>query len=166
MKFVAVCEGKQVPMEVLKRDGVYYLTLGEKSFTVDAIQQDRQFLSLLVAGKSYKAGIEKRGNSFSIYFYNDTIELDLFEARKFRAAEVTKKSHPSGPLNVLSPMPGKIVKIAVSEQSPVKEGDSLLIMEAMKMQNELKAPKSGIVKQVYVKEGEPVLQQQILIVLE
>ena len=166
MKLVAVLRGKNVPIDVVKLNGQYSLTFQEKSLSVDAIRPDLQTLSLLVEGKSYEVWLEKRGNSFSVYFYNDTIELELFEARKFKATEVTKKALPSGPLKVFSPMPGKIVRIAVSENTPVNKGDSLLIMEAMKMQNELKAPKSGIVKQVYVKEGEPVLQQQVLVLLE
>jgi biotin carboxyl carrier protein len=63
-------------------------------------------------------------------------------------------------------MPGKIVRIAVTENSQVQEGDALLIMEAMKMQNELKAPRHGKVLQILVSEGAPVSSQQVLIVME
>src|SRR5574341_1044112 len=121
---------------------------------------------MIIDGRSYEVALEKNGSCISVYFYNDTIRLELFDARKFRATELTKKSTPSGPLKILAPMPGKIIKLTVAENSRVQEGDSLLIMEAMKMQNELKAPKSGVVKQVHVKEGEPVSSSQVLLVLE
>ena len=166
MKFVVLWEGKTIPVEIEKRNGEYCLTLMGKRLTVNAIRPDQHTLSLLVDGKSYEVGLEKRGNSFSIHFYDDTIAMELFEARKFKAKEVTKKANLEGPFKVVSPMPGKIVKIAVKENSSVREGDSLIIMEAMKMQNELKAPRTGIVKQIHVKEGEPVLPLQTLVILE
>jgi biotin carboxyl carrier protein len=166
MKLMAVVGGKNIPLEIVRKEGRYCLTLAGKTLSVDAVRPDSQTLSLLVEGESYEVWLERTGNTLSVHFYNDTIELDIFEARKFKATEIARRSGPSGPVKVLSPMPGKIVKIAVTENSPVTEGAPLLIMEAMKMQNELKAPRSGTVKQVYVKEGEPVLQQQELVLLE
>lgn len=166
MKLIALIRGKPCAVEVVEKDGQYSLTLGDKSFSVDAIHPAPQTLSLLIEGKSYDLGIEKRGHSFSVRFSNDTVDLDLFEARKYKAAELAKKPGASGPSKVVAPMPGKIVKISVRLNEAVKEGDSLLIMEAMKMQNELKAPRSGTVKQIQVKEGEPVSPLQILMVLE
>ncbi len=166
MKFVAIFDGKPFPVEVVEKDGKYGLTLGDKSLTVDAIYPGPQTLSLLIEGKSYELGIEKRVNSFSVRFFNDTVDLDLFEARKYKAAGLVKKPGSSGPSKVLAPMPGKIVRVSVSLNASVREGDSLLVMEAMKMQNELKAPRSGVVKQIHVKEGEPVSPAQVLMVLE
>ena len=166
MKFIALIDGEQVPIEVVKTDGQYRLTLEENSFTVDAIRPNEQSLSMLIDGRSYEVALEKNGSRIWVYFYNDTIQLELFDARKFRATELTKKSGPAGPLKILAPMPGKIIRITVAENSHVEEGDSLLIMEAMKMQNELKAPKSGTVKHLHVREGEPVSSSQVLLVLE
>ncbi len=166
MKFIALIHGKPCPVEVVEKDGHYSLTLGDKSFSVDAIHPAPQTLSLLIEGKSYDLGVEKRGHSFSVRFSNDTVDLDLFEARKYKAAELVKKPKTSGPSKVVAPMPGKIVKVSVTLNETVKEGDSLLIMEAMKMQNELKALRSGVVKEIHVKEGEPVSPSQVLMVLE
>lgn len=166
MKFIALIRGKEVPIDVVRKNGQYSLTLGGKSFTVDAIRPSHQSLSMIIGGRSYEVGIEKRGNHIAVYLFNDTVELELFDARKFRAKELTKKSGLAGSYKVLAPMPGKIIRVDVQENAQVTEGDSLLIMEAMKMQNELKAPRTGIVKHVYVKEGEPVSPSQLLLVLE
>ncbi len=166
MKFVAVIQGKTVPVEVERKNGSYSLTLGGKSFTVDAVRTRRQMLSMLVDGESFEAGVEKRGNSFSVSFYNDTIEFELFEGRKYKAAEIIHKAGPAGPTKILAPMPGKIIRITVAENSHVNQGDSLMIMEAMIMQNELKAPRPGRVRQIHVKEGEAVSPSQLLLVLE
>ena len=166
MRYIAVINGRQVKLELDGKDGAYDLTLDGKSLSVDAIRPNHHLFSLLVEGKSYEVAVEKRGTDFVVYFYDDTVELALFESRKFKVLELAKRSGPAGPLKVVAPMPGKIVKVAVAENSRVNQGDALLIIEAMKMQNELKAPRSGIVKNLNAKEGEPVSSQQILLVLE
>lgn len=166
MKYVALVDGQEVPVEIIKRDALYDVTVGEKSFTVNAGWPNHRGLSLLIEGKSYEVSLERAGNRVSVYFYDDTISFEFFEARKYKARELTKRSVPGGPLKVLAPMPGKIVKIRVTENAQVCEGDSLLIMEAMKMQNELKAPRDGTIRQVHVREGEPVSPSQLLMVLE
>lgn len=166
MKMIAVVQGKQLQVEITKNNGLYRLTWEGKSFNVDAIRANHNTFSLLVSGKSYEVTIENQGSSYSVNFFNDTIDLELFDARQFGASAITKKNVRGGAHEILAPMPGKIIKVAVSQDGKVQEGDPLLIMEAMKMQNELKAPASGTVRNVYVKEGEAVSSQQVLMVLE
>jgi biotin carboxyl carrier protein len=60
---------------------------------------------------------------------------------------------PSGPLEIAAPMPGRVVKVLVTEGQQVKGGAGLVVIEAMKMQNELRAPRAGVVEKVYVTEG-------------
>jgi Acetyl/propionyl-CoA carboxylase, alpha subunit len=166
MKYVVILNGKQYPIEIVRENHLYRLTINDKSFTVDSFRPAAQSISMLIEGKSYEVGLEKNGNIFTVYFSNDTIELELVDARKFQASDSVRSAGASGPLKIQAPMPGKIVKVAVQEMSTVQEGDSLLIMEAMKMQNELKAPKSGTVSKIHVREGEPVSISQVLMILE
>jgi biotin carboxyl carrier protein len=166
MKFVGVFRGEAISLEIVKQNGTYEIELPERSFTVDAVRPNPQSLSLLVESKSYEIGLEKKGDHYSVYFFSDTIELDLYEARKFKATEVTKRAVTTGPQKLSAPMPGKIVKVMIALQQTVQEGQPLLIMEAMKMQNELKAPKSGSVKRIEIREGDTVSSQQTLLVIE
>lgn len=166
MKMLAVIEGKEVQIEITKNNGLYCLTWNGKSFNVDSVRTNQNTFSLLVGGKSYEVTIEKQASNFSIYLNNDTVRLELFDARKVGISAIAKKNIRAGAHEILAPMPGKIIKVAVSKDGQVQEGDPLLIMEAMKMQNELKAPAAGTVKNVYVKEGEAVSSQQVLMVLE
>src|SRR5262249_19240673 len=153
-------------VEVVRTNGTYDLIVNGKQFTVDAVRPAHQAVSLIVDGHSYEVGLEKKENQYSIYFFNDSVELELYEARKYKAAELTKKASVSGPMKIMAPMPGKIVKLLVSENMQVNEGDSLLVIEAMKMQNELKAPRTGIIRQIQTSAGQPVTPQQTLMVLE
>ena len=167
MKYVAILLGKEMEVEIVKKGNQYCLTIENKSFTVDAFRPRPQSLAMLVEGKSYEVGLERReNNTFSVSLYNDIIDLELVDARRFQGGRQIRSSAASGPLKVTAPMPGKIVKLTVSEQMVVQEGDPLLVMEAMKMQNEIKAPKTGTVSRIQVQEGEPVSLSQTLLILE
>jgi biotin carboxyl carrier protein len=76
------------------------------------------------------------------------------------------KKPSTGDHQVLAPLPGSIFKMLTKVGDEVKKGDTLLIMEAMKMENNVMADKDGTVKEVKVKEGDSVLQSDVLIVLE
>ena len=67
---------------------------------------------------------------------------------------------------IFSPMPGKVVKVLVSEGDPVQEGETVVIISAMKMESEYKAPRDGVVKKVHVKNEDTVDGSQVLIELE
>jgi biotin carboxyl carrier protein len=167
MKYIAFLKEKKFDVEIIRKGNVYCLTIGNKRFTVDAFQPRPQSLSMLIEGKSYEVGLAQNGSTFIVSLFDDTIELQLLEARKYQAAAAgIRPVGVAGPLKIQAPMPGKIVKVIVQEKGDVKEGDSLLIIEAMKMQNELKAPKSGTVSRIDVREGEPVSMSQVLMILE
>jgi biotin carboxyl carrier protein len=96
---------------------------------------------------------------------NVSVPLKLQTAR----AKVAGRAAPppkAGPVAVLSPMPGKVVKVLVAVGDEVKAGQGVVVVEAMKMENELKAPKDGKVKSVAVKEGQPVEAGQTLATLD
>lgn len=77
-----------------------------------------------------------------------------------------QKQPSSGLTKVAAPLPGVIMKVAIAVGASVKKGDSLLIMEAMKMENNIQAEKDGVVKNILIKEGDNVLQGDILIEIE
>jgi pyruvate carboxylase subunit B len=96
---------------------------------------------------------------------NRSVPLKLQTAR----AKVAGRAAPppkAGPSAVQSPMPGKVVKVLVGVGDEVKSGQGVVVVEAMKMENELKSPKDGKVKAVAVKEGQAVEAGQSLVTLE
>lgn len=114
--------------------------------------------SILLGGRSYDVRIETRRGEpaggeipFTARVGTGAYQLELRDPRRRRQAR-TVRAH-EGPQEILAPMPGKIVKLLVSENQDVGLGDSLLVIEAMKMQNELRAPRAGRVEKIYVGEG-------------
>lgn len=114
--------------------------------------------SFLIGGRSYEIHVAARPGDFGARStsYDVTVgvhryHLEVQDQRRRR--HTASDGLHQGPQEILSPMPGRIVKILVAENQEVGQGEGLLVIEAMKMQNELRAPRAGRVDQVYVKEG-------------
>jgi biotin carboxyl carrier protein len=117
--------------------------------------------SLLLNGKSYKAFVSKRPGDApglsSPYVVVVGLRRYLVELRDPRRWRRTGSSlEAEGPQEIVAPMPGKIVKVLVTEGEEVSRDQGLLLIEAMKMQNELRAPRAGRIDRVYVEEGRGV----------
>ncbi|MBU7019045.1 MAG: biotin/lipoyl-binding protein [Theionarchaea archaeon] len=145
-------------------------------------------VNIILDGTSYSAEVENHkvilnGKEFTIEERGDTIEVDgtpykveltTEEAvingiphtlvRESPARKDQKRTKAAGAVTAM--MPGKIVAVKVREGDQVKEGDVTCILEAMKMENELKAPKSGTVKKVHVQAGANVEKGDSLIEIE
>lgn len=80
-------------------------------------------------------------------------------------ADAPKAEAPAGGKKIVSPLPGSVIKVLVAEGQAVKKGDTLLTLESMKMENTIAAECDGTVKQVAVKAGQTVMQDDLLIVL-
>jgi biotin carboxyl carrier protein len=117
--------------------------------------------SILIEGRSYQATILAPG---TIQVNNRIFSVELFDPRELRARSTAGASH--GRQNIVAPMPGKVVRVLVTVGDPVEAAQGLIVVEAMKMQNEMKSPKSGIVAEIKTKPGATVAAGEILIVIE
>ena len=118
---------------------------------------------LIIAGRSYEAGLVKRPNGYTVVLPEDAVEVELAEAAR-DAAPPVKKAAGATPLR--APMPGRIVKLLVDPGQEVVAGQGLVVMEAMKMENELRSPRAGRVKEIHVRERQAVETGALLAVVE
>ena len=163
MMFDATVDGRTIRVEVRGKDGCHTVVLDGQPVAVDARETGRHFLSLLIDGRSYEAGIEKRPGGYTVVLDDDVVAVDLAEAARGAAAPVKKAG---GPVRIVAPMPGKLVRVLVTPGQAVEAGQGLVVIEAMKMENELKAPRAGRVKDVPARDGQPVDAGALLVVLE
>ncbi len=117
--------------------------------------------SILIEGRSYQATILGPG---IIQVGNRIFDVEIFDPRELRARSTAGASH--GRQNIAAPMPGKVVRLLVAEGDHVEPGQGLIVVEAMKMQNEMKSPKTGVVVEIKTKDGATVAAGEILIVIE
>jgi biotin carboxyl carrier protein len=124
---------------------------------VDAIHLRTGSLSLLADGRSARCDIESDADGrFRVLLGEELHAFELLDDRKHRMHKAGGKFSLEGPQRVDAPMPGKIVRVLVKEGDAVEEGQGLVVVEAMKMENELKSPKAGVVRELHAQEGQPV----------
>jgi biotin carboxyl carrier protein len=124
---------------------------------VDAVHLRGGALSLLVDGRSARCDVEADADGHLRVLLDEEVHaFDLLDERRHRLRRASGKFSLEGPQRIEAPMPGKIVRVLVKEGDAVQEGQGLVVVEAMKMENELRSPKSGVVRELSAQEGQPV----------
>ncbi len=165
MIFDAHISGRSLRVEVQEREGRYHVTLDGRALEVDFRDLGRGFASLLVDGRSHEAGLERHpGGAWSVHLDGALHLFELHPAARGVAAGTAKPA--GGPSKVKAPMPGKIVRVLVAAGADVEAGQGLIVMEAMKMENELRAPRAGRVREIPVHEGQAVETGALLALLD
>ena len=136
-----------------------------KEFKFNAALSGENVLSILLDGKSYEAKQDIAGQMLHISVQGQRYEVEVRDPRSLRSRRRAAGAE-DGPRKLLASMPGKVVRVLQSEGSAVEAGQGVLVVEAMKMQNELKSPKTGSVKKILVSEGAAVNAGDTLAIVE
>jgi len=150
----------------LERDANRWkISLDGQQVHTDAVAINPHTLSLLLEGQCYEVhiaespdGVLKLQTGFE-EFTAEVVDPRAWRGRWHGALEA------EGRQQVLAPMPGKVVRILVQAGDKVEAGQGLLVVEAMKMQNEIRSPKGGTVERLHVKEGQPVNAGEVLCIV-
>lgn len=155
-------------VEILEKKGTFFkVKIGDRIYEIDVTRVETGVYSVLFNGHSTNMEMIE-GNSPNKYIVNtrsNDYEIEVIDAKtKYMAAG---RSNLLGSDSVISsPMPGKIIKIPVSPGDPVKKGDPVIIVSAMKMESEYKSPVDGSIKKIFVQEGDTVGGNQPLVEIE
>ncbi len=157
--YVALLDGgrREESIEVSRQaPGVYQVKIGEQVHVVDAFMHDSGTLSLIIDSASYTAMLDARGSQVHVRVKDSVFPIEILDEKKLRLRRAAGKFTVQGRQTVAAPMPGKVVKVLVEVGDEVREGQGLVVVEAMKMENEMRSPKDGKVVEVHVKEGQAV----------
>ena len=119
--------------------------------------------SILIGGRSIEVRVEEGPAGLRVISGGRELNASISDPRKFRRG--AGQLSAEGRQNVNAPMPGKVVRLLVKLGEVVKVGQGLFVIEAMKMQNEIRSPKSGIVEKLLAVEGQPVNSGETLAVV-
>ena len=173
MRYVTTLKGEKDPQAVeieALGGGRYAVTLpgkdGDTPHEVDAYTLDHGAISLLVDGHSYNVEIEERGDEVAVSLRGELHRVDVANERQLKLRVGAVSASLEGKQLIQAPMPGKVVKVLVKVGDVVTEGQGLVVVEAMKMENELKSPKAGTVTGLFVQEGATVELNAKLVTVE
>lgn len=139
-----------------------------KLFEVDVLMVEEGVYSIIHEGKSYNIEMIP-GDGPKNYFVNTyytSHEVEIIDAQSRYLKNRMGDGDSVGDKLISTPMPGKVVKIPVKEGDTVAKGDTVIVISAMKMESEYKSPVDGVVKRVYVQEGQTINGNQPLVEIE
>jgi len=166
MKYEILIDGHPHQVHLERVAQGYECTVDGEAFALDVAMTARDVLSIIHQGRQYEA---KREYSLMgethIIIGSERFTAEVRDPRSLRSRRAAAGAE-TGPAKIVAPMPGKIVRVIAAEGDEVEAGQPIVVVEAMKMQNEIKANKKGKVTKIAVKEGSAVNAGDLLAIVE
>src|ERR1700751_529748 len=164
MTYEITIDAKNYRLELNRADGRWSCRLEGREVEVDAVLARPDVLSLHLGNQAYEVKCERVGGEMHVWVGSARFAVDVRDPRSLRGRVRAVDDH--GPQKLTAPMPGKIVRVLVSQGDEVETGAGVLVVEAMKMQNEIKSPKKGTIQKILVSEGAAVNAGDVLAIVE
>jgi biotin carboxyl carrier protein len=164
MKLEIEIGGRTRALEVRRVGKRLLWQLDGRAIEADVLEVARGIYSVLIEGQSHEVRVEEAGVGLRVFTANEEYLAEVVDPRQWRKRH--GGAHPTeGSQQVLAPMPGKVVRVLVKTGDTVKAGQGIVVVEAMKMQNEIRAPRPGTVERLLVTEGQAVNSGEVLAVV-
>lgn len=156
MTYEVVIDGTPHRVELEQHGATWKCRVDGQEITVDAVFTARDVISMLVDNKAHEI---KREYSMlgetHVIIGSERFAAEVRDPRSLRSRK-SAEGIGEGPQKITAPMAGKVVRILIPEKAEVEAGQGVVVVEAMKMQNEIKSPKKGVVQKIVVAEGSNV----------
>lgn len=167
MAFIARLGEQTYTVEIEEVDKSYYrVAVDGGEFFVDGRKTAHNNYSLIVDNRSFEVDVDISEDEYRVLVDGRNYHIQLIDERRMRMGEFQSGLELQGRQEVSVPMPGKVIAVLVAEKERVEKGQGLVIVEAMKMENEVRSPIAGEIKEVRVKTGESLEAGDILLVVE
>lgn len=162
MKYITTVDDKQFLVEIIDEK---HVSVDGQTYEVDFESVSGQpVYSLIVNGRSHESYIQPGDDAWQVLLRGRLYPVKVEDEREKRLrAAAGRGVAETGEFHLKAPMPGLVVAVPVAEGEQVEKGQVLVILESMKMQNELKSPRDGVVNRIRVRAGESVEQKQALL---
>jgi biotin carboxyl carrier protein len=168
MMYQVNVDGREYSVE-LKRSAqganVWVCTVNSKRLELDAIRVADGVLSILIEGRNYEIKRDLTASGEHLSLNGRAFQCEVRDPRALRGRR-SASDYAEGPKRITAPMPGKVVRVVAAAGTEVEVGQGVIVIEAMKMQNELKSPKKGKVQKIVASEGAAVNAGDTLAIIE
>lgn len=156
---VAITRGDGLSLTAEVNGRVYKLEASEPEPNVYLLKHANRIYQIFVAPR------EKSGAPYAVSAGDQNYEIKIFDPKRLRASSASG-GQSEGASEIKTAMPGKVVRVLVEAGAEVQAGDGVIVVEAMKMQNEMKSPKDGVIKEIRFAEGATVNAGDVLAIIE
>jgi len=165
MIYEVTIDGKNYRLDLSRADGRWQCRLDGREVDMDAVLTRRDVLSVLIDGKAYEIKREITPTDMHLWVGSERYAAELRDPRSLRGRRGAD-ADAHGPKKLVAPMPGKVVRVLSHEKDEVEAGQGVVVVEAMKMQNEIKSPKKGVMQKMLATEGANVNAGDVLAIVE
>jgi biotin carboxyl carrier protein len=165
MRLVATVGGRPIRVDVQGADGRYRVTIDDRVWEVDARLTPQGIYCLLIDGTSYVVGATEEDGRIVVDVQGESYTVQVEEETRYVIRTRGAAGGGRGGQTLVAPLPGRVTQVAVIPGQAVAPGDTLLVIEAMKMENEFKARVGGTVAEVRVAAGQAVNAGDVLLVI-
>jgi len=165
MKYVATVDGHDLTIDI---DRAGEVVVDGAASTADLrVIAGTQLYSLILDNRSFEVFVERRGGVYHVMIGGDLFAVDVEDARLRQLKAMGGQAHAQDDTaTVIAPMPGLVIKVLVEPGEAVSEDQGLLILEAMKMENEIRSPCAGVVRSLAARAGQTVNLGDVLAVVD
>jgi pyruvate carboxylase subunit B len=165
MKYEVEIGNRTLQIELEQSAGLVKAVVDGTSYEATLIMPEQNVYMLLIGDRVFELIVErnKPEGEFTVRFAGETLQARIIDRKHQRRGS---KASVAGAQSIMAPMPGRVIQVLKSPGDSVTAGESLMVVEAMKMQNEIGAPKTGKVVEIKVRPGQTVTAGEILAVVE
>jgi biotin carboxyl carrier protein len=164
MLYDVTIDGKSYRLDLNHAEGRWSCRLDGRELEVDAVLARPDVLSLRIGNMAYEVKSERVASDLHLWVGSTRFAAEVRDPRSLRGR--IRGGDDQGPKKIVAPMPGKVVRLLVHDGDQVELGTGVAVVEAMKMQNEIKSPKKGTVQKILVSEGAAVNAGDVLAIVE
>ena len=170
MHYVAIVDGEERQVEVIEsKPDTFVVVIDGRRLELDAHALGPKSYSLLdvQTHANHTVELEQQGTCYKAHLHGQSVALEVLDLRRMNLRRAQQSSVANlGIATITAPMPGKVVAVLVKEGQEVEANAGLVVVEAMKMENELRAPKAGVVREISAQVGAAVESGAVLCVIE
>ncbi|HLV88555.1 MAG TPA: biotin/lipoyl-containing protein [Candidatus Sulfotelmatobacter sp.] len=164
MTYDVTIDGRSYRLELSQAEGRWSCRIDGREVAVDAVLARPDVLSLRIGDQAFEVKCERVGGELHLWVGSQRFSAEIRDPRSLRGR--SRSADDQGPKKLTAPMPGKVVRILVTQGADVEAGAGVLVVEAMKMQNEIKSPKKGTIQRILTEEGAAVNAGDVLAIVE
>ena len=166
MKYEVLLAGKTRVVELTRQNDAWRISLDGNTLDANAVEVAPNIFSVLLSGDSHQIRIAPRPDgTLTLHTGLAEYHAEVSDPRSWRGRR-QGAVEAEGRQQITAPMPGKVLRLLVKQGDSVEAGQGLLVVEAMKMQNEIRSPKSGKIEKLFAQEGQPVNAGEVLLWVE
>ena len=165
MKLKAIAGEREEDLLLKMEDGRVSAAVGDRVYSLDVREIEPDVYMFFLNANVHECRVNASKSAFDVSIHGRNYSITIVDPKRLRSGQNSDQHH-HGVAEILAPMPGKVVRVQTEAGATVEKGVGLVVVEAMKMQNEMKSPRDGVVVSIKVRPGDTVNAGDVLAVIE